>query len=319
MGRLGVVVGVPLLALVVAATAGTASAGVLGGAGPLHSSPALYPQYSNGVVVLSFPHGNPSFLLSSATDGRVAGSVDLKGIAEVNTSGGIVAFAPFNTTVGGWSFSEFPGPSVTQVQVAGLVPVVASSGAWQDDPPTDDGPLGNVSVQVTYSLNASSGPTPGTASFTLRLSGWPWQNASDHLGLALRMTAVGSTTLAADPAGDAVLERALLEGTTVARFHWAPNATAYSGSSSANSTVSTYRNVTANTSSVRLLFAAVSGGYDSLEYDPWLTLNLGAFVKTTVAWLVTPEGLLAMAAGGVLVATLAGVAARKRREPSPDP
>jgi hypothetical protein len=68
-----------------------------------------------------------------------------------------------------------------------------------------------------------------------------------------------------------------------------------------------------------LLFGSVTGGYRSLSYDPWLALNPDAFHSGLAAWLVTPEGLAALALGAGIVLALAVIAHRRRLEPGTEP
>ncbi len=307
--------------------AGSGTRGAVPSPGLVHtesSSPAA--SWDNGVVRLQFPSPAPVFTVASIADARVTSSHVLAGIAEVNGSGGLIAFAEFGDPNVSWSFAQSTVSGALIVRVSAAVPVHPAHGEWErgDDVGEEKGTmLGDASVVVSFFLNASSAPAPATVRFAVNVTNWPWLRASDSLGLQVGMVATGSTGIVAGIPANALVETRTGTGATVATLSWASDASVrYVNGTAGTSAVGAYRNISSggSTSFVRLIFGAVSGGYTALSYDPWIQLNLAAFgLQSVPAWLFTTASLAALGAAGVTVGGLAVLAARRRAASEEDP
>ncbi len=279
---------------------------------------------SNGVVQLTFPSNQPAYLLRSVADPSVEVQQALGGLAEVQSSGAILAFASFNLSDVAWHDLVRNSSTGTTIDWSGQVPVVAASGDWEsgDGEGNNSTSLGNVTVQIAFSLNASTSPNPATVAYSLNVSGWPWLSNQDLLGLQVRSNL--SPTLGYWQLTQSNLLTAFsrTNSTPLATFLWGGSAIiTRSGNQEDQSSVSAYHNLTRDNSSslVRLSFGAVAGNYSELSYDPWLeVLTPTGLVSQLVAWVITPASLAAIAVGVAMVVPLAAVARRRRRPPESD-
>ncbi len=321
--------GKPLLtALALAVALTTALVGAVGSAVG-HSFPAVSNRagtaafsLTNGLVRVDFPTAAPSFTMASVANGSLALSQTLGGLAEVNTTGQIVAFALFGGGGVAWSGSTGGSSAATSVHLQAAVPARLASGEWESGDDTQEGgtaSLGSANVSLTFTLNSSSGPTPTTVGYVLNVTGWPWQNATDSLGVEVLTNTTGPSGYWQSNGANSIAERSNATGGTVATYAWGTSATAtYANGRESNSSVGAYHNVSTNgqSSLVRLDFGTVSGGYRSLDYDPWLTLEVGNPLSRLVpAWLLGPDALVTIGAGAALSVVLAAVALRRRRSP----
>ncbi len=317
--------------LTVAATARTPSTALPGTHAWVHTAGPGFGVWNNGVLALDFPTLGPSPTVSAVTDARVSTSLRLMGVAEVSPQGNFTAFASFapattNWTLTYWHMTNLSTGETLILQFLTTTTVSQAQGVWESG---DDGgdlneSLGNATFRVNISLNETYNGT-GPAAFNaarvaVRTSQWPWQNSSDALGLDMAMLAPHFTRIAPTVGPTPYLLQELANGTnaTVAALTWAPAATVlYSNGSSSSSSVATYAATapTGANSTVRVLFGAVDGGYSSVSYDPWIALNLGAFVLEHLpAWAIDLGGWIALVAAVVISAVLAVGAARRRRQ-----
>ena len=322
--RAGTVVVVTLVLAVVGVAAGTTGAPVAGPTSALSSSvgPADL-GLSNGLVSVSFAHAQP-VLTMNASASPVELSQTLQGLAEVNGSGGIVAWAYFEAPALNWTVVRTQLPNATTAEFSAAVPAFAASGEWESGEGASEGEnnsLGTVNVSIVFVLNGSAGPSPRTLAYTLNVSGWPWQYPADSLGLEVRTNASGSSGLWEGVGASGLRMRASDAHATYAAFTWGSSAVArYGSGSEQDSLVQSYQNTSAGglDSLVRLNFAMVPGGYESLEFDPWLSLYAVVLSGPLPAWVFTPAALSVIGAGAALSLGLAVYAGVRRRPPDQD-
>ncbi len=301
---------------------GSLGVGLAAGAPAPHTltvSPAGSPSQltiSNGLMSASFASPQPSVTLN-ATASPVVVSQTLRGLAEVTGSGQIVAYADFVSPGLVWNLTRTSSSGGNVVQCTATVPAYAASGDWESsDGSGQNLSLGTVNVSVVYTLNGSSVPSPWTLSYTLNVSGWPWGESNDSLGLDVRTNATGATGLWTPTGPNALSMLADGAGTRYSTFAWGASAVAhYGGGQEDESPVSAYHNVSSNglDSLVRLAFTAVPGGYDALGFDPWLTLFSVLPGVPVPAWVFGPASLTTIGVGTALTIGLAVLAVRRRR------
>ncbi|HEV2428883.1 MAG TPA: hypothetical protein VGV64_03425 [Thermoplasmata archaeon] len=296
-------------------TGGTAS-----GVRPLASGVRTF---DDGLVRLTFLDPLPGFTVTSDQDPRVASVHSLERIAEVTPTGNVSAYAPLQSPNATWSIT--PSSDGTTVWLNATAPVVFTRGVWESDDDLSSRSIGpgNANVSLTFHLNGSTGIALDAVSFDVAVTSWPWIDFRDFLGLDLGTTAVTGTTLSAGTSPNSLVELANASRHLVSTLSWAASASvAYSGGAGSNSTVGTYRTFSTDESSstVLLQFVAPRGGYADLEYDPLVELNLSAFAHplpiALPAWVISSGALETIAAAGVVVALLAGVAYRSRSKPA---
>jgi len=282
-------------------------------------SPSAQPTWSNDVLQLQFAGAVPIFTIQSLSDSRIGLSQTLYSLAEVNSSGGVVAVAPLTAPGVAWSFQPRSWPTGLEVTMAATLPVTAATGAWEagDDSNTEgSSPLGFTHVIVQFYVNSTGPSSTWTVAYTLNVSSWPWVLASDALGLQVNSTASLAGASWTVSSANALAEISPGAASPVATFQWAPGAQVqYSDGTTGQSAVKSFQNVSRWTteSLVRLDFVSVPGGYSSLEYDPWITLNPNVFKP--VAWVFSTASLEVMGGAMAVVAILGVVAGVRRRSP----
>ncbi len=276
--------------------------------------------WTNGVVQLVFPARTPSMTISSVADPRVSTTLDIAGLAEVMPNGYFAAFAPFSAANTTWQFPWSTSGGTLDLAFTTTAEVVSAAGDWEaGDDGSPNGTLGNATFRVDVFLNDSVPATTNSARISVNATGWPWVNSSDSLGLDLALVAAKGTRIAPSvgPTPYLLQELANTSNAPVASLSWAPAATVLYGDGSTDSTtVATYSSTSPDgaNSTVHLLFGSVAGNYSSISYDPWIALNLGAFLPVNLpAWALDLGGWVTLAAAAALVAVLAVASARRRR------
>ncbi len=283
------------------------------------SFPSSQPTWSNGVLQLAFAGAVPIFTIQSLSDSRIGVSQTLYALAEVNSSGGMVAVAPLTAPGVAWSFQPRSGPTGVEVTMAATLPVTAATGAWEagdDSNMEGSSPLGFTHVIAQFYVNSTGPSSTWTVAYTLNVSSWPWVLASDALGLQVNSTAILAGASWTVSSANALAETSPGADSPVATFQWAPGAQVqYQDGTTGQSAVKSFQNTSRWTteSLVRLDFVSVPGGYSSLEYDPWITLNPNVF--RAVAWVFSTASLEVMGGAMAVVAVLAAVAGVRRRTP----
>lgn len=315
-------VAVAVLLLLPASSMAVSNGGTVGPSAHawLHASTAGFGTWSNGRIDVAFPSHAPSLSVVSLADPRVATTLRVAGVAEVTSEGEFAAYAPFSSGSSSWLLNETNVSGTLLLRFNATAPVLSAQGSWEagDDSTGSATVVGNASFEVDVFLNTSATPSNDSVRVAVNSSGWPWQDGTDALGLDLRLVAANQTRIASayDPVHHQLDELANSTNAAVATLSWAPAATvAYSDGSSDESTVASYSNTTSDgaNSTVRLLFASVSGGYSAISYDPWVALHPLAFhLPVLPAWALDLTGWVVL--GGAAGATaLLAVAALRRR------
>lgn len=321
-------VGTVVVAMVLITVAGLATGSASGSVPASSPSSAAVPSpggltLSNGVVSVSFARPQPVLTMNSS-GGPVVLSQALEGLAEVNGSGGITAYAYFDTPTLNWTVGRSELPNASTAQFSATVPAYAASGEWESGDGSGDGEnqtIGAVNVSITFVLNGSAGPSPHTLTYVLNVSGWPWQQSNDSLGLEVRTNASGALGRWEGVGASGLRMRSNSANATYATFVWSPSAVArYGGGAAQDSLVESYQNTSGGglDSLVRLSFAMVPGGYESLEFDPWLSLYAVLLSGPVPAWVFTPAVLSVLGAGSAVSIALAVYASGRRHPPDRD-
>jgi hypothetical protein len=302
------------------------------GTANLGTTPALLrvaptgPSWDNGVVRLTFNSPFPSFTVTADQDGRIAAADSLNTVAEIRPGGGVTAVGLLRSPTVVWNFAASAGTLNTTIWLTGVIPVYGTNGEWESGGGfLENGHyLGSAGVAIAFILNASDAANPNEARFTVEVTSWPWWNTADELGLEMKDTAAGGTTLLAAAGPNQLNEVSSGTQSLVASLSWDSEAVVRYGSGTLNaSTVGTYRVVAldGSNSTIRLSFGAVGGGYAQLSYDPTVRLNLGAaFAPITLpAWTVTQTSFELIAMTLLVVLLLGGAAYRRRSTESPPP
>lgn len=280
--------------------------------------------WTNGVIRLDFASASPAFTLSSVSRPSVSVQQSLGGLAEVNAEGKIQSFASFVLPGLRWNVTPTIGTSSTAVDFEAQIPVLAASGDWEsgDDNGGNSSPIGNVSAEIAFSFNASTGPDPGTVAYSLNVSDWPWLSASDALGVEVRSNISASVGYWQLTRANTLTELSRTDATPLAAFVWSSSAlTRYSGGGEDESSVGAYHNFSGGGSSslLRLNFTNVPGNYSTLSYDPWLEiLSPGALGTELAAWVLTPLSIGTLAVGVAVAVGFAALARRRRVPPESD-
>lgn len=295
--------------------------------GPARISPAAAGPagiaLSNGLVAVAFSGPVPILDMNSSSNPVVL-TQTLRGLAEVNGSSEIVAYAYFEARGFRWNATSFASPSGTTAVFSAAVPVRSSTGEWDSGEGSGEGEntsFGTVNVSIAFTLNDSSGPAPRTLSYTLNVSSWPWQHPNDSLGLEVLTNASGTSGAWATSGPSELSMHASANNSTLATYAWGASAVAgYRDGMEAESSVDSYRNVSTSglDSLLRLDFAMVQGGYESLEFDPWLSLPAAGLPSPIPAWVFTPSSVTVLGIGTGLTVALAMVVRRRRRPPGED-
>jgi len=294
---------------------------------------ATGPTWNNGVTVLSFSQPFPTFTVTSLSDRRVASMTAPSAIAELSPNGNVSFIAHLQARNATWMFSSAAGAGGTTIWANASVPVAGSHGGWKIDEANFERPTveAKAKVSLAFYLNASTSPDPTGIRFAVNVTNWPWNNASDSLGLEISSTAVPSTMLSLGVATNQLLEVRAGTNLTVATLSWDTVASVvYSGGGLNTSAVGTDQDVALNgsNSTIRLSFGSVPGGYSELEYDPIVQLSPSAFhvlpgpptiLKSLLppAWHLDQVSLEAVGAGAIVAVLLAAVAWRSRSSGSP--
>ena len=253
--------------------------------------------------------GNLAALLVTSHESTGTISVTSQG-NEVNVTDSIVANVTtaigLNASSGGpdgqvpiWSPNEALG---------GVGPTIWGSGSQV---------LGSVDVVIVlHFLVGSQGSN--RVRFDVSLSGWPWANPADSLGLEIGATAEQQTYFVYTAANDTIAQRWTSNGTVASSLEFGATAIATVGNT--NSTlgvtdqVALYPSGPAPDIAFALLSFQGQGGYSVLTYDPWIVFG------STPAIILPPGGPVAgatlplLAVVGIALATaLLGVVAYRLR------
>lgn len=247
-------------------------------------------------------------------------------VAELSPAGGLVRLADaMNPSAATTTVASTPGE--VNITLAESINVTAASGgwtpndtAWGSGPQWSNGtvPVGVASLSVVFHLfNASTGPSGNNSyrvKFDIHVDGWPWAAAGDGLGIAVQALAAGGAHFAFNASAGALVESWNSNGTAFVSLAFGPGAAVgYPTGPGSTATVTTQTGLfpggTPDRQAVSLVrFGGVSGGYDGLAYDPWVS-----FTSSPLLGPSTNEPLVFSTAGGpygavVLVSAIAVVA-----------
>lgn len=285
---------------------------------PAQGSPRTW---SNGKVTLDFPWDRPTFSLAAVNNSTMVVNQSLTQIAEIAPNRTIVSVASLSNGPSPWQFAAVSTPSSTTVNVSAMVAVFPGGGEWEsgDDSTNYSRAVGFANVTFTFVLNASTAANPYGLEYDLAITGWPWAQSTDTLGVEVRSNASYANGIWKANGLQALSEVSLGSGRAIADFNWAGAATAYyTGGSHEDSSIGSYQNLSNGGQDylIRLEFAAVTGGYTSLAYDPTIAFVVpGPPVPSIVpAWVLTQSSLEILGGGAGLCLGLA-ILARVRRTP----
>jgi len=222
-------------------------------------------------------------------------------VANVTTAIGVTASsgAP-NGETPTWSPNEVPG---------NLGPTVWGSGSQV---------LGSIDALLVLHFVVGAHASDRVR-FDVAMSGWPWVNAGDSLGVEVGATAQQQTFFTYTASNDTVAELWSSNRTVASSLVFDPTANATAGDVNSTLEVSDQVGLYPTVASPNIAFALLSfqgtGGYSTLTYDPWI--DFGA-APAVVGPPVLPSGGAALpwvAVGAIALATavLAAIAYQVRR------
>jgi hypothetical protein len=246
-------------------------------------------------------------------------SLGLWGLAEVDAAGQMVEFSNLAFQVAAStsvvSSAQFVNVTINETQI-----VTKASGPW--DPENlwswganqTGGSLGTVEVQVVFHLSTSSYVTGGLTNglkFDVDVSGWPWANVNDHLGLELDALAPAGYEYSWNPVTQnltqsmttGVSHTAALElGGSASTFGSNPGASSAAVTSSAG----IYTLGTPQREALVLMdFTGGHPGYSALHYDPWIVFSsANAGAPSLVGSSMGSSSLLSVVVVGVFAAAV---------------
>ena len=267
---------------------------------------------------------------------------DVGAIAEVNSAGTLVALAEMShestgsiTTVTQGNEVKVTDSIVANVTTA--IGVTASSGAPNGQTPTwspnevpgNLGPtvwgngsqvLGNIDAILVLHFVIGAHASDRVR-FDVSMSGWPWVNADDSLGVEVGATAQQQTYFTYTASNDTIAQRWDSNRTVASSLVFDPTANATTGGVNSTLEVSDQVGLYPTVAPPNIAFALLSfqgtGGYSALTYDPWIDFGTTSTVLGPPP-PVLPSGGAALpwvAVGGIALATavLALIAYQVRR------
>ena len=255
---------------------------------------------------------------------------DVGAIAEVNSAGDLVALSAMDhESIGSISVAtQGNDVNFTDRIVANVTTVVgldAESGSpngqtpvWSpNEAPGSIGPtvwgsgatvLG--SIEAVLVLHFVLGPTTSDrVRFDVSMTGWPWVNPGDSLGVVVGASAQQQTYFAYTASNDTIAQRWLSNGTVASSLVFDPTANATTGGVNSTLEVSDRVGLYPTGTSPNIAFALLSfqgtGGYSAMTYDPWIVFGATRAVVGPPPPTVLPGGatLPWVAVGGIALAT----------------
>lgn len=180
--------------------------------------------------------------------------------------------------------------------------------------------LGSVDAQIVFHFLAGSQGS-NRVKFDVAISGWPWVNPADSLGLEIGATAAQQTYFAYTAANGTIAQRWISNGTVASRLVFGTSANATVGDANSGLVVTNqvglYPSGTAPDIAFALLLFQGTGGYSALTYDPWIVFGPTPAVVVPPPVISTPStgaSLPLLAVAGIVLATaLLGVVAYRLR------
>jgi hypothetical protein len=167
-----------------------------------HALAHPYSSYSTGRVDVILPSALPDVELQDAQNASVGAGLSVDQILEVVPSmptPQVVAVA-FPSGLSAFNSSAPSGASTLPISLTATLQVYPADAAlWAGPGATvtpDGGPLGVAHLAINYSLPSSPAPSTGVA-IAWTVTSWPWQHASDLLGVQLGLTTQGGNGLTA--------------------------------------------------------------------------------------------------------------------------
>jgi hypothetical protein len=252
---------------------------------------------------------------------------DVGAMAEVDSAGSLVALSEMDHESTGLITGVDQGNEVniTDRIVANVTTVIglnASSGspngqmpAWiPNDVPGSLGPtiwgsgtsvLGSIDVIIVFHFVVGSHASD-RVKFDVSMSGWPWVNPADSLGVEIGATAEQQTYFVYAAANDTIAELWTSNKTVASSLVFGGSANTTAGGANATLEVSDqvglYPRGTAPDIAFALLSFQGAGGYAALTYDPWIVFG------PTSAAVLLPGGPAATGGATLPLVAVGGIA-----------
>ena len=213
-------------------------------------------------------------------------SFAIEGLAEINSAGQIVEYSNLLMPVGATTSIQFT-PSLVNLSINETQNVTQAYGSWNPGAVREGvnqtgSTIGTVIVQAVFHMQNSTSSTSGPANalkFDVDVSGWPWANVNDHLGLQLSALAAGGAEFAWNSQEQNLTEIWDSGGQPYAGLQLSPTAGTF-GSSQGPSTVTVssdaglFSAASPDREAILLMnFTGGAVGYTSLHYDPWIIFS----------------------------------------------
>jgi len=270
-------------------------------------------------------------------------------LAEVAPSGTVVALGPLGYQGSGTVtvVSTLQEVNVTDAIVGNVTNAVGVNGSTGDpngqtpqwtpsDAPGAGGSttwgagnqiLGSVAVGLVFHFENGSGGSSNRVKFDVTVSGWPWVNSQDTLGLGFEAQAyalpVGSH-FSYTASNDTIVQQSDANDATISSLAFGPSANATGTPSSSlqvTDEVGLFPIGADPTMAVALLTFVGTGGYSQLVYDPWILFGpqtSTAIVPPAILPATASPSLPLVAVGAIVAAggALGLLAYRLRRRPA---
>ena len=191
---------VAALAMATLALAIPSAGGVALSSSNVHPLVNPYYSYSTGRVDVTLPSAQPYVELSDAQNASKSAALSVDEILEVapaSSSPQVVAVA-FPSHLSTFNGSTPSGASTVSL-IAALQVLPAEGAIWAGPGATvtpDGPPVGAAILSLNYSIPSGSSPGTGVA-IQWTISGWPWRNSTDLLGVQLGLTTESGSGLTA--------------------------------------------------------------------------------------------------------------------------
>lgn len=181
--------------------------------------------------------------------------------------------------------------------------------------------LGRTTITAVFHFNTEGGGASNRVEFDVSVSGWPWVNASDQLGLEIVASAEVGTYFVYSAAADTITEEWVANGSAAASLVFGPTANATGPGTSTlavGDQVGLYPAGSQPDLAYALLAFEGAGGYSNLTYDPWIVFGPAAGLLGPIPG-PTSGATLPLLAVGIIAAVavaLGFVSYRARRRPA---
>jgi hypothetical protein len=255
-------------------------------------------------------------------------SIVADGLAEIDSAGNVVRYSNLSENQANTHFSNNSGGQLI-LGFGATANVTHAAGIWTPGSflmggVIQDGPtVGFVTVRLVFHLQFSPANV-SALKFDVDVSGWPWADPTDHLGLLIGALAEPGAHLVWEPGSQNLTEEMNSGGGPVVGLQLGPRASAFGfgGEESmvnVSSDAECYSVGTpARGADLLINFTGGSENYTSLHYDPWIIFSALTTSPGETA-ILDLTAVAAIVVGSAIAVFLGVVALRARRNPQLEP